>query len=284
MPGAGDRAPDTAVDRVGLQLPVQQAEEAGPLLFAAEFHGLGGLLRHGQVQPLEQGLDAVALTCQQSYEVPGQPGDGHRLDVVAGHVAEQEAPPPVTHREQVVEVPADGLALPPGLVDDRRVDARNGGEGRGELPALKCPADARLACVVAGGDHGLGHAPGHVLDEAHDGAGLVGRSRLADQQRAVVPAARDQREGQRRSAGVLVVSEVGPGPWDAGRAQTGGRTVLLQGQAEPADTPFVHVPDTGEPHLAMVRGQPYAAPVGEPGDQQLPGQRGDHVLVQLAGE
>ena len=111
---AGDGAAGPAPLRVGFQFPVDEAQEARLCALPPDGDGLGALLRHGGVQPAEDGFDTVPLPGQQPHQMAGQPGDGHGFGVLALHVAEQEAPPVVPHGEEVVEVPADGLPLPCG--------------------------------------------------------------------------------------------------------------------------------------------------------------------------
>ncbi len=73
------------------------------------------------------------------------------------------------------------------------------------------------------------------------------------------------------------------------------RRVLLQGLAQLLDAVLAAVPDPGQarparsgPAAPAAAGglvfQPHRAPVGQPRHDQLPGEGGDQVLVELPGE
>lgn len=90
---------------------------------------------------------------------------------------------------------------------------------------------------------------------------------------------RPARTRPRRSRRHIPARARGPGG-----ADEVGRRVQLQVGAERSDPPLIDMPDPGELHRAAFGGQPDRAPVGEPGHQQLGGERGDHVLVELPGQ
>ena len=292
----------------GHQLAVEEGEEAGlrPLVRepgAARGHqgpggrvgGLGRVVEEQLVEAVEDVGHLVPLPGEEPEPRPGETDHHGRLGPFALYVAEGEAPAAVPGGEEIVEVPA-GSALVARLVDERAAYAGDLGDRPGQQPALQYAADGGLARVLPGRADGERDPAAEVLDEPGDLVGEAGLPGPADDQRAERSAARDQPERECRSAGRPCSQRLGGPRYGHGaRAVRLGRfgRVLLQEPAQFLDAVLAAVPDAGEPWPAddtpvgAARGlvlQPHRAPVGEPRYEQLPGERGDQVLVELSGE
>ncbi|GAA4959626.1 hypothetical protein GCM10023238_28050 [Streptomyces heliomycini] len=311
MSGGGEGAVDAAVE--GDEFAVEEGEETGLGAVAgggragAGGHqragggvgGLGRVVEEELVEAVQDVGDVVALAGEQPQPGPGQTDDDGGLGALALDVADGEAPAAVPGGEEVVEVAARS-ALVAGFVDEGAAHAGDLRDGAGQQSALQDGADGGLAGVLPGGPDGERDPPPEVLHEAGD---LVGEP--------VDPAPSDHQRAQRASAGDEPVGEGGAGsargvecsvrPRVGGGAGlervARGRWVPLQGTAQVLDAVLTRVPDAGEaeaagpaapaPAAAVAGGpvlQPHRAPVGQPRHDQLPGEGGDQVLVELPGE
>ncbi|MGX1221822.1 hypothetical protein RKD42_003081 [Streptomyces ambofaciens] len=314
MSGGREGAADTAVE--GDQFAVEQGEEAGLRSVArgnrwaargdqragGGVRGLGGVVEEELVEAVEDVGDAVLLAGQQAQPGPGEPDDDGGLGALALDVADGEAPAAVTGREEVVEVAA-GAALVARFVDEGAAHARDLRDGAGQQSALEYGADGGLPGVLAGGADGERHPAAEVLDQTGDLVGETGSVRAvgpADDQGAQGPASGDQAVGERGAVPAVRAERVaGPGVADgagAPRVARAGR-VLFEGGAQLVQVPLARVPHAGQPGAhgrpgvvgpgAPAQGlvlQPHPAPVGEPGHDQLAGEGGDQVLVELPGQ
>ncbi len=311
MPGGGEGAADAA--RVGNQFAVEEGQEAGLGSVArgnrwaargdqgacGGVGGLGGVVQEELVEAVEDVGDAVLLAGQQPQPGPGEPDDDGGLGALALDVADGEAPAAVAGREEVVEVAA-GAALVARFVDEGAAHAGDLGDGAGQQPALEDGADGGLAGVLAGGADGERDPAAEVLDEAGDLVREAGDAGPPDDQGAEGASAGDQPVGEGDAVGAVRAERVtGPGVGDgagAPRVARAGR-VLLQGAAQLLDVALAGVPDAGQPRAHHRAGgvapgspaqglvlQPHRAPVGEPRHDQLAGEGGDQVLVELSGQ
>jgi hypothetical protein len=211
-----------------------------------------------RVEGAEDGDGVRVVGGGGAQRVAGQRGQRGGFGTLSTYVAEEEAPPVVVQREQVVEVPAD-LVEGGGVVVGGGLDAGDVGQSRGEQAALQHGGQPLQPVTVALGvlahaqqlalvGSAVGGLENHGPDERRH-VGIAGHDRGGSQDRepTAVGAAHVQRHPadgalhlqQRREVGLVVDpaadgEQIGePAPPDqliAGVAEPG-----QQGRVDPDD-------------------------------------------------